>query len=69
MADRIYVVTHKANGTEPRLVRADNKVQALNFVARDMITAEVAGQDALFELAGKGVKIESAVTLQTQLPV
>ena len=69
MADRIYVVTHRANGAEPRLVQADNKVQALNFVAKDILEAELAAQDTLFDLASKGVQLEKATAAQAQLPV
>lgn len=69
MADKIYVVTHRANGGEPRLVQADNKAQALNFVAKDILQAELAAQDTLFDLASKGVRLEKAASAQAQLPV
>lgn len=56
---RIYRVT-SPDGV--RLVRAQNKVQAIRHVAEVTIGAEVASQDALFELAQAGVKIEEAKT-------
>ena len=46
---RIYAV--KTHG-KVRLVNASNKTQAINHVARDTITAEVAGQ---MELLGRAV--------------
>lgn len=55
-ATRIYKVI---NGGAVSLVRAPNKVAARNHVARTIITAEVASQDDLVELAGK-VLIEVA---------
>lgn len=43
-----------------RLVRAPNKAQAINHVARDTIAAEVAAQDDLVNLLSEGVKVENA---------
>lgn len=59
MANRIYIVTQK--GAQPaRLVRAGNRAQAINFVARDTLSAEVADQDALVEAITMGIKIEDS---------
>lgn len=52
---RIYKV-ETPNGA--RLVRAQNRVQAVNHVARATIKGEVASQDDLIELVGAGVKVE-----------
>jgi hypothetical protein len=56
-ATRIYSVSTPA-GT--RLVEAPNKSQAINHVARDTITAEVAPQQKLVSLVSEGVKVEIA---------
>ena len=56
-ATRIYAVT--TNG-KTRLVRAPNKAQAINHVARDTITAEVASQNILVDLTADGVKVEES---------
>lgn len=57
-ATRIYLVTA---GAEKRLVRAANKVQAVNHVARATIEAEVADQETLLTMAMNGaVKVETA---------
>ena len=55
-ATRIYAVS-TPSGT--RLVQAPNKSQAINHVARDTITAEVAPQQTLVRLVSEGVKVES----------
>lgn len=54
---RIYVVKHN---NAQRLVRAGNPAQAIRHVAKKEISAEVASQDQLVELAGKGVTVEDA---------
>lgn len=54
--DRVYRVKHS---DKDHLVRASNKAQAINHVARHIIMAEVASQDDLIELAGK-VEVETA---------
>lgn len=59
MATRVYLVT-AING-DKRLVRASNKAQAVNHCAKSTFSASLPSQDELFELAGKGVKIENAV--------
>ena len=56
-ATRIYAVSTQA-GT--RLVEAPNRSQAINHVARDTITAEVAAQQKLVSLVSQGVKVEIA---------
>lgn len=53
---RIYVV--KQNGAAVRLVEADNKLQAINFVARQTITADVASQSELVRLTRENVEVE-----------
>ena len=53
---RIYVVTTSEGN---RLVEAANKSQAVNHVAKDTISAEVAGQRDLIELVSAGIKVES----------
>ena len=54
-ATRIYAVSTQA-GT--RLVESPNKSRAINHVARDTITAEVAPQKTIVQLIGEGVKVE-----------
>lgn len=49
-------------GETTRLVRAQNRVQALNHVARSMISVTIAGQDALIDAVSKGVAVEVADT-------
>lgn len=44
-----------------RLIRAPNKTRALNHVSTNMIAVEVASQDDLIDLVGKGVKVEETV--------
>lgn len=58
MAERIYVVTQR--GSAPRLVSAGNKASAVNFVADDTISAELASQIALVKMVAEGVKVEQA---------
>lgn len=60
---RIYVVSSKSNIASDkghRLVKASNPSQALRFVAEGLFDVEVASQDALVDLAGKGIKVEVA---------
>jgi hypothetical protein len=54
---RIYAVK-TASGK--RLVEAANKAQAINHVARDTITAEVAQQGILIALTKAGIEVEVA---------
>ena len=62
---RIYAV--EANGVT-RLVRAANKVQAINHGARATITAEVATQDELIASVSAGVKVEDTQAEETPDP-
>lgn len=59
---RIYAVTTAAG---LRLVEATNKAQAVNHVARDTITAEVASQSALVEAIKAGIEVESCSPAST----
>lgn len=74
--DRIYRVVQKVVTPETnevqfiiRLVRAQNNVQAENFVAQDTIKAGVPTQDELIELSQSGVKIEQARPATADLPL
>jgi len=62
-ATRIYAVTIRATAASPRLVRASSMAQAFHFVADEMVTAEIASQDALYAAATAGTKIEE-ITVQ-----
>lgn len=46
-----------------RLIEANNKAVARNFVARDMVAVELAGQADLFRLAKAGKEVEVAKDL------
>lgn len=60
-SSRIYVVTETtASGKSQRLVRATHQSQAIRHVVEPRFTAEVAEQDVLVDLAGKGTKVEDA---------
>jgi hypothetical protein len=48
-------------GGNPRLIRATNKQQAMGFAARSTLAADLASQDTLIDLVGKGIKVEDAV--------
>ena len=61
-AARIYVVTSKAEGATPRLVRASHPANALRHVAVDSFSVAVAAQETLVELVADGVKVEDAAT-------
>lgn len=54
---RIYAVTVDK---KTRLVRAPNKAQAINHVARDTISAEVASQDTLIAEVAAGATVEAS---------
>jgi hypothetical protein len=58
--NRIYAVTNGAG--DVRLVRASNRAQAVNHVARATFSAEVATQDALILAVSQGVKVEDATS-------
>lgn len=55
---RIYICGH---GQTIRLVRASHRAQALNHVARSIISVNVASQDELVDAAiNKNIPIENA---------
>lgn len=56
MATRIYKAT-TSKGT--RLIDAGIKAAAMNYVAKDEITIEVATGHEIAELVAKGIKVES----------
>lgn len=57
----LYIVSSgEGDQKKERLVEANNKASARNFVARDQYAVEVAGQAELFRLAKSGVDIEVA---------
>lgn len=60
MSERIYLVRYLGTPSpQPlRLVRAPNRAQALRHVADDILTADVASQNDLVELVGRGMKVE-----------
>lgn len=58
-SQRIYSVINKATGNV-RLVKAANPAQARSHIARDTLDVEVAGQDDVYTLACRGVKLEQA---------
>lgn len=62
----IYTVANKKAeaGQNPRLVRANNRAQALRHVADDF-EVEVPSQDALVKFVSAGVKVEEARDLET----
>lgn len=57
MSTRIYTVT---DGTTERLVRANNRAQAISHVARSVYTTRVATQDDLVSSLQAGGKVEEA---------
>lgn len=59
MANRIYLVTV---GEIERLVEAANKAQAVSFVTKDTIKAELASQEDLVRLVREGALIEVYTT-------
>ena len=56
-ATRIYVCQI---GDEVRLVRAQNRIQALNHIARSKIDVRIADQDTLVNALTSGLKVETA---------
>jgi len=64
---RIYIVGY---GQEIRLVRANNRAQALNHVAQGVIKVQTPTQDELIDFVSKGKSIESAIRQeQEELPL
>ena len=62
---RIYYVRHDHG--KARLIRADNRAQALGAAARSEFTIEVASQETIVELCGSGTKVENATEKQVEL--
>lgn len=57
MSKHIYLIEI---GGKHRLVEANNKQVARNYVAERMMTVSLATQQELVELVGSGTKVESA---------
>lgn len=60
MAEKPSRVYHLTDGTSQWLVRAHNKSQAIAFIVRSRIKAEVAEQDTLIDLVSKNYKVQDA---------
>lgn len=56
---RIYLI---ASNRGVRLVRANTRAQALNYVASQEFTVRVASQDDLVKHLSEGSKIETAIS-------
>jgi hypothetical protein len=64
---RIYIVSY---GRETRLIRANNRAQALNHVATGVINVDIPTQDQLVDLVAKGQSVESAMRQENaELPL
>lgn len=59
---KIYRVSSTVPGLTARLVRANNRQAAVNFVARDTLIGNLATQDELVLAITAGTKIEDGVT-------
>lgn len=59
MKTRIYVSGY---GQTTRLIRAHNKLQALDFAAKGIINISAVKKNDLPDLMNKGIKIEDATT-------
>ena len=57
---KIYRVSSTLAGHQARLVRANNRQAAVNFVARDTLVGNLATQDELVSAITAGTKIEDA---------
>lgn len=67
MSTRIYVVDDiEAAPPKTRLIRAGSASQAIRYVVRDRFEADVAGQNALVTLLGRGVQVEDATVSGNQ---
>lgn len=64
---RIYVVSPKAGGGKPRLVRAGHPSHALRHVADDSYTVTVASHDDLERLLPAGVAVERIAHEQQEI--
>ena len=60
MNHRIYIVSDNETGVS-KLVRANNKSQAIRYVAENILDASVATQEELVKLLSSGSEVESAV--------
>ncbi len=56
---RVYVVS-RTDGTEPRLIRANNKPAAMRAAVAATFVAKLATQDDLIDLMARGIKVETA---------
>ena len=61
---KIYRVSSTVPGLTARLVRANNRQAAVNFVARDTLVGNLATQDELVSAITAGTKIEDASSPQ-----
>ena len=57
MKTRIYITGH---GQQIRLIRAQSKLQALDFASKGIINVSAIKKDELLEHISKGLKIEDA---------
>lgn len=57
MKTRIYITGH---GQQIRLIRAQSKLQALDFASKGIINISAVKKDELAEHVGKGLRIEDA---------
>ena len=60
MKTKIYKVNFTDGSAAPRLVRAQNKAQAIRHAVRDSYRADLATQDDLVSLVRGGIAIEEA---------
>jgi len=64
---KIYRVSSTLPGHQARLVRANNRQAAVNFVARDTLVGNLATQDELVNAVQAGTKIEDASSPQLDM--
>lgn len=64
MKTRLYVTGY---GQQIRLVRAQTKLQALDFAAKGIINVSAVKKDELTEMMQKGVQIEDATGGQQEV--
>ena len=63
MKTRIYITGY---GPQTRLVRAQSRAEALDFVAKGIINVMAVKKDELVDMLAKGMKIEDATGDKTQ---
>jgi hypothetical protein len=63
MKSRIYITGY---GKEIRLVRANNRMQALSHIAESIINVSAASKDDLVKYITQGLKIEDAAGFQQE---